>query len=167
MRTNPMTRRLAVAGACAAALAGAGAVPASAAPAQHEVFDAAEHLTAEENYCSPWAATFHEVRSGSYTLVLPGGRGDEFHVNGAVNGFVELIPDDATRPTYSGTYREKVNSVVTQVTEDGDVARIAQYRLRSTLRGTDGSQLILRVYGKTTLNANGEAVVSRDVVSCE
>jgi hypothetical protein len=172
MRTNRVRIRCAAALACGLALVGAGASPVSAAPAQHDVYveeyDASAHLTAAENFCGPWAATFREVRSGSYKILLPpGGRVEgEFHVNGAIDGRIELIPDDRTRPTYTGTYREKVNVVVVEVTDDGDVVRVGQYRLRSTLHGTDGSRLVLRLSGKVTMNSNGEVVVSHDSLSC-
>lgn len=84
-----------------------------------------------------------------------------------INGRVELIPDAAGLPTYSGTYREKVNAVVTSYTEEGDTSRVSQYRLRSTLRGTDGSTLSLRLASKFTMNANGVVVVFRDTFTCE
>jgi hypothetical protein len=158
----------------AIAVMGIAAAPAAAAPAQHSVeveeYDAYEHLAADENFCGAWAATFHEVRSGQVKLVAaPGGREDgEYHVNGTIHGLVELIPDDASRPTYAGTYREKINGVVVGFDEDGfEILRVGQYRLRSTLRGTDGSQLALSLAGKTTMNADGAVVVSHDSFSCE
>ena len=156
----------------ASALLGVTAAPASAGGAEHafliEDYDAYEHFAPGDGPCVSWPGTFHEVRSGGYRLLTPpGGQQDgEFHVNGVIDGRVELIPDDATLPKYSGTYREKVNGVVTAFTDEGDVSRVAQYRLRSTLRGTDGSVLDLRLAGKLTLNANGVVVVSRDTFSC-
>jgi hypothetical protein len=157
----------------AVAAASAGAAPASAAPAEHAVivenYDAYEHLAAAENFCGPWPTTFHEVRAGAYQLITPpGGRvNDEIHINGAINGQIELIPDDASLPTYTGGYREKLNGVITGVSEHGDITRVAQYRLRSTLRGSDGSTLDLRLSGKVTMNANDVVVVSRDSFSCQ
>ena len=54
------------------------------------------------------------------------------------------------------------------VTPGGDdTLRVGQYRLRSTLRGTDGSTLALRLAGKMTMNAKGVVTVSRDTFSCE
>ena len=156
----------------ALALVGVTAAPASAGGAAHEFviedYDAYEPFAAGDGPCVSWAGTFHEVRSGGYRLtVSPGGQqAGEFHVNGVIDGRVELIPDDATLPTYSSTYREKVNGVVTAFTDEGDVSRVAQYRLRSTLRGTDGTVLDLRLAGKLTMNANGVVVVSRDTFSC-
>jgi hypothetical protein len=156
------------------ALVGVAAGPASAAGgAQHafeiEDFNAYEHFAPGDGPCVSWAGTFHEVRSGGYRLVTPpGGQVEgEFHVNGVIDGLVELIPDAAGLPTYSGTYREKVNAVVTGPLEEGDLTRVSQYRLRSTLRGTDGSTIALRLSGKFTMNANGVVVVSRDTFICD
>jgi hypothetical protein len=148
-----------------------GALPAAGAPAQHDVFveeyDAYEPFAAGEGPCVDWAGTFHEVRSGQARLLSPGGvrHPDEVHVNGAVDGFVELIPDDATFPSYSGTYREKINAIVT-ITEEADELRIAQYRLRSVLTGTDGSRLTLSLSGKITVNGRDDVVISRDELTC-
>ncbi len=55
---------------------------------------------------------------------------------------------------------------MTSFTDEGDTARVSQYRLRSTLRGTDGSALNLRLSGKFTMNANGVVVVSKDTFTC-
>ena len=134
-----------------------------------EDYDASEHFAAGEGFCVQWAGTFHEVRHGGYRLVAaPGGQQPgELHVNGVIDGLVELIPDDAAQPTYSGFYREKVNGVVTEFADEGDVERIGQYRLRSTLYGTDGSSLDLVLSGKLTINANGVTTVDRQVFSCE
>jgi len=167
-----MKHKFAIVLATAACLAGVTSVPAVAAGAEHaflfEDYNAYEHFGAGESACVTWPGTLHEVRSGGYQLVAPpGGQQEgEFHVNGVIDGRVELIPDDAMLPTYAGTYREKVDGVVTAFTEEGDVSRVAQYRLRSTLYGTDGTALDLRLSGKFTMNANGEVVVSRDVFSC-
>jgi len=154
----------------AAALA-IGALPAAGAPAQHDVFveeyDAYEPFAAGEGPCVDWAGTFHEVRAGQGKLVSPGGarHPDEVHVNGVVDGFVELIPDDATLPSYSGTYREKLNALVT-ISDETEDLRIAHYRLRSVLTGTDGSRLTLSLSGKITVNGRGDVVISRDVFTC-
>ena len=147
--------------------------PAGAGPAQHGVFTEdydnapGEHLAADENPCGDWAVTFHEVRTGQYKVVAPGGRRhpDEIHVNGIIHGLVELVPDDPSRASYAGTYREKSNGSLV-ATDDGDVERVTQYRLRTTLRGTDGSVLTLRLSGKTTTNGHGETVVDREHFSC-
>jgi hypothetical protein len=154
-------------------LVGATVAPVSASGAQHEfypeTYDAYEHFDAGESFCVTWAGTFHEVRQGGYRLVMaPGGQQPgELHVNGVIDGSVELIPDDAGLPRYSGVYREKVNGVVTAFTDEGDVERVSQYRLPGTLRGTDGSTLDLRLSGKFTMNPNGVVVVSRDTFTCE
>jgi hypothetical protein len=157
----------------AVALLGFAAGPASAAGAQHDFFvedyDAYEAFAPGQGPCVAWSGTFHEVRSGGYRLVsAPGGQAEgELHINGVIDGRVELIPDDAALPTYTGVYREKVNGVVTAFTEQGDIERVSQYRLRSTLQGTDGSTLELRLSGKFTMNATGVVVVSRDTFTCE
>lgn len=165
-----MKHKLAILLGAAALVIGGTAVPASAAGAEHafiiEDYDAYEHFAPGEGPCVSWPGIFHEVRSGGYRLVAPPGEEDVLHVNGVINGQVELIPDDAALPTYSGTYKEKVNAVLTTVSDEGDVARVSQYRLRSTLHGTDGSTLYLRLSGKLTMNANGIVVVSRDTFSC-
>jgi hypothetical protein len=145
--------------------------PAAAAPAEHEVYvetyDETEHLSAAENFCGRWATTFREVRNGTYRIVAPGGisRPDELHINGVVNGSITLRPDDSSLPTYAGAFREKLNGLVT-VIDDSDVERVAQFRLRSTLRGTDGSQLRLKLWGKITVNGNGDLVVERGDLVC-
>lgn len=157
----------------AALLCAAAAAPVSAAGAEHaffpEDYDAAEHFAAGEGFCVTWAGTFHEVRHGGYRLVAARGgqQPGELHINGTIYGTVELIPDDGSLPTYVGDYREKVNGVVTTFTDEGDVERVGQYWLRSTLNGTDGSSFDLRLSGKVTINANGVATVERDVFSCE
>ncbi len=158
----------------AAGLSLATAVPASAAPAQHftfeESFFGSEALTAEENPCGSWAGTFNEARTGSYKiLVPPAGRVDgEYHINGAVDGLVELTPDDPNLPSYSGSYREKANGVITGFDEEqgDDTVRVARYALRAVLTGTDGSRLVLSLNGKITINARGDVVVDREVETC-
>ncbi len=168
MRTR---RFLALAGAIMCA--GLVSSPADAAGAQHltipEVFDGAEHFAAGEQACVSWAGTFHEVRNGAYDIVVPpGGRvSGEAHVNGAVDGFVELVPDDPALPTYTGHYREKVNGVLVGTDTDGnDVLRVAHYALSSTLSGSDGSSLRLRLSGHIAVDARGRVVVARDELSC-
>lgn len=161
----------------ALALAATGLVlanPASAAAgAQHDVFtesyDGSFHLSADENPCGPWAVTIREVRNGGAKIVAaPGGRvPSEYHVNGAINALIQLVPDDPQLPTYEGSYREKFNGVITGVTSDGDdEMRVVQYRLRAPMTGTDGSRLVLALSGKVTLNASGRMVVGRDAMSC-
>jgi hypothetical protein len=156
----------------AAAAATLAAPAAHADPAVHDVYleeyDAYEHHAAGENLCVPWAGQFHEVRSGVAQLLTPSGsrRPGEVHINFVVDGFVEFIPDDAAFPTYSGTYREKADGVLSGFTGDGDVERVMQWRLRTTLEGTDGSTLTLRMSGKLTTNGTDEVVVSRDSFSC-
>jgi hypothetical protein len=83
----------------------------------------------------------------------------EVHVNGVIAGFVEYIPDDTALPAYSGTYREKINGVMFEMSFDDDQSRIAQFRLRSRLTGTDGSSLLLAMSGKVTRKGNGDVVV--------
>ena len=169
-----MRRNLAARLAAAAVLVPVSAVlapPAAAAPATHDVwteeYDATEAFAAGEHPCVEWAGTFREVRSGSYRLLWSGGHGDgELHVNGVVHGSVELVPDEEGLPTYTGTYREKLNAVVLEVTEEGDALRVGQYRLRGVLEGSDGSTLTLTMSGKMTTTPSGRVVVSRDHFSC-
>ena len=153
--------------------AGLLAAPAEAGGAQHvtvpEVFDGSEHFAAGEQLCVPWAGTFHEVRHGAYDIVLPpGGRETgEAHVNGAVDGSVELVPDDPAYPTYTGTYREKVTGVLVGTDSDGnDVLRVGHYALVTRLVGSDGSSLRLSLGGHVTIDGGGRVVVSRDRASC-
>jgi hypothetical protein len=150
-----------------------GASPALAGPAVHDVyveeFDGYEHFAAGDNGCVPWAGLFHEVRSGEAKLLMPSGsrHPGEVHINFVVDGFVEFIPDDQRLPTYSGTYREKADGIVLSFSGEGELERVMQWRLRTTLRGTDGSTLTLRMSGKVTTNGQGDIVVARDSFSCE
>ena len=167
-----MNHRIATVVGASALLGGILAGPAAAAGAQHafypEDYDAYEHFAAGEGFCVEWAGTFHEVRHGGYRLVAASGgqQPGELHVNGAIDGHVDLIPDDPSLPTYSGDYREKVNGVVTEFSDEGDVERVGQFRLRSTLVGTDGSTFELRLSVKTTFTANGTLTVERDTFTC-
>jgi hypothetical protein len=133
-----------------------------------EDYDEVETFGAGEGFCVPWAGRFREVRTGGYRLVqAPGGREPgELHINGVINGYVELVPTDPTLPTYQGTYREKVNGVVVELGEDGDEERVGQYRLSSTLQGSDGSSYQLHLSGKVTFNANGTMTVLREEFTC-
>jgi hypothetical protein len=167
-------KRLLLAAVAIAALPLAVAVPASAAPATHEVYvedyDAYEAFAAGgAEPCVSWAGTFHEVRSGQIELVTvtSGPQAGEVHLNGVVAGFIEYLPDDLSLPTYTGTYREKLNGVLLEMSFDDDQSRIAQFRLRSQLAGTDGSTLRLAMSGKVTRNGNGDIVVDRFNFTCE
>lgn len=154
------------------------ALPAAAAPAYAdgavrelypEQWEGSEEFGAGEGPCVEWAGTFHESRTGGYRIVAaPGGRVEgEFHVNGQVDGRVELVPDDPALPSYHGDYREKVNGVITGFDEEeGDLARISQFRLRVPLTGTDGSRIVLVMSGKLTENANGAVTVAREQYDC-
>ena len=157
-----------------AGLLGLAATPCFAAPAQHTRWDAAfdgyMYWSAEDNLCGPYAATLHEVRTGGYTLLQNSGgqQPGETHVNGAVDGRVEIVPEDPSRPTYTGAYREKVTGVYTTIAEEEgqDVARVAMFRLRVPLTGTDGSRPVLLLSGKETLKASGQVVVERFTATC-
>ena len=109
------------------------------------------------------------MRNGEIKLVTINGgpRAGEVHVNGVVAGFVEYIPDDSSLPTCSGTYREKLDAVLLEMSFEDEVERIAQFRLRSRLAGTDGSTLLLTLSGKVTRNGKGEVVVDRFDITCE
>lgn len=92
----------------------------------------------------------------------------EYHVNGAIDALIQLVPDNPQLPTCAGSYREKLNGVVTGVDDDGnDMMRVAQYRLRVPMTGTDGSRLVLAPSGKVTLDASGRMVVGRDSMTCD
>ena len=162
-----------LAGLALLAATAAGASPAQAGGAEHlfvpENYDAVEHFDAGEGFCVDWAGSFHEVRQGGYRiLTAPGGQvTGEKHVNGVIAGSLELVPDDPGLPTYTGSYREKVNGVITDPGPDWEELRIGQYRLASTLRGTDGSTLRLTLSGKLTINGQGRVVVSRDYFACQ
>lgn len=143
---------------------------ADAAGAQHftfvEEFDETYAIPADENSCAAADGVLHEVRHGTYDITAaPGGQvAGELHVNGAVDGYVELDPDGSgPLPTYTGTYREKANVIV--VSENDDT-RVAQYRLRTRASAPDGSTLLLVLSGKLTVSAQGVTTVSRDVGSC-
>ena len=157
----------------AAALVLTSGTAATAAPAQHDTFieswQGQEHLSAEDNMCGPWAAILHEARSGTYQIVeAPGGRSEgEVHVNGAVDGQIILAPDNPALPTYAGSYREKVNAIVTGVDEhEGDLVRVGHFHLRAHLAGSDGSGLMLTMSGRVIINALGEVVAERFSFTC-
>lgn len=156
----------------ATVLATLAAAPAHAA-AQREHWSAdwegTEAFDAGEGPCVAWSGNLHETRTGGYDLVTaPAGQVEgEFHVNGMVDGHVELVPDDAALPSYSGDYREKVNGIVTGYDEQrGDLARVMRFRLRVPLTGTDGSQFVLTMSGRVTLDARGRTVVERESYDC-
>jgi hypothetical protein len=147
--------------------------PAHSDGAVHELYpeewEGTEAFAAGDGPCVGWAGTFHETRTGGYRVVAaPGGRVDgELHVNGQIGGQVDLVPDDPTLPAYHGDYREKVNGVITGFDEEeGDLARVAQFRLRVPLTGTDGSRIVLVMSGKLTENAAGTVTVDRQRFDC-
>ncbi|KRE42164.1 hypothetical protein [Knoellia sp. Soil729] len=134
-----------------------------------ESYESTRHFTAGEGPCVAWAGTQHEVRDGGYRLVTPSGgqRDGEMHANGAIDGILELVPDDPSLPTYVGSYREKVNSILVGTDGNGDdVGRIGQYRVRMPLVGSDGSRLLLTMSGKLTVNGNGVTTVAKDDFRC-
>jgi hypothetical protein len=150
------------------------AAPASAAAAAHDVYvqdyDAYEQFAAGgAEPCVSWSGTVHEVRSGEIQLVTinSGPQAGEVHLNGVIAGFIELIPDDTSLPTYSGTYREKLTGVLLELSFDADNERISQFRLRGELVGTDGTTLSMAMSGKVTRNGNGDIVVDRFNFTCE
>ena len=131
-----------------------------------EAFDGTERVNADENPCGQWAATLHEIRRGGYDVLLPPGgqTAGEAHINGSVDGWIQLTPDNPTLPTYTGGYREKVDGVLTD--PDSDQFRVTQFQLRDRLTGSDGSTLVLVLSGKVTVDANGRTVVDRSTASC-
>lgn len=132
-----------------------------------EDYDAAEHFAAGEGLCVPWAGTFHEVRHGGYQLVTTPGDRSMVHVNGSIDGYVELVPDDSRLASYTGTYKEKLEVVAGTIGEDDfEFERVGQYHLKSRLDGSDGSEIVLTLRGKFTINGNGRIVVERDLYGC-
>jgi hypothetical protein len=171
---NDIMRRFLFAAVAIAVIPVAVAVPASAAPAAHDVYvedyDAYEQVAAgDAEPCVPWAGTVHEVRSGEIQLVTinSGPQAGEVHLNGVIAGFIEFIPDYTSLPTYSGTYREKLTGVLMELSFDDDQERISQFRLRGDLVGTDGSSLRMAMSGKVTRNGNGDIIVDRFNFTCE
>lgn len=147
--------------------------PASAAPDQGasrffipEDFDGTEHLASDDNPCGAWSATFHEIRHGGYNVLLPPGgqTSGEAHVNGSVDGWIQLTPDDPSLPTYTGGYREKIDGVLTD--PDNDQFRVMRFQLRDALTGTDGTELVIVLGEKVTVDANGRTIVDRSLASC-
>ena len=166
-------RRLIWAGALAV-LSFAAPIPVSAAPATHDVYvedydDFESFAAGQGEPCVPWAGAIHEVRSGEVNLVTvsSGPHAGEVHLTGAVDGFIEFIPVDASLPTYSGSYREKFAAFLYEFSFDSDAERISQFHLRGVLRGTDGSTLTAVMSGKVTINANGAVQVDRFEFTCD
>jgi hypothetical protein len=117
----------------------------------------------------PWAGAFHEARSGEVNLVTvsSGPHAGGVHLTGAIDGFMEYIPVDASLPTYSGTYREKFTASLYELSFGSDAERISQFHLRGVLEGTDGSTLNTVMSGKVTINANGAVRVDRFQFTCD
>ena len=176
-----MRHHLATSGLFAGTLLGAGLVAAFGPPAaasspspgqgathlfSEEHFDGTEHFTPDTNPCGPWPATLHEIRNGGYRVLLPPGgqTPGEAHINGAVDGWIQLTPDDPSLPTYTGNYREKADGVLTD--PDHDQFRVFRFQLRDRLTGSDGSTLVLVLGAKATVDANGRTVVDRSVATC-
>jgi hypothetical protein len=170
MRHHPIKTGLLASTLLAAALAVASTGPATAAGATRffvpEDYDGTGHVSAADNPCGPWAATMHEIRHGGYDVLLPpGGQvAGEAHINGSVDGWLQLTPDDPSLPTYTGSYREKGAGVLTD--PDHDQFRTSHFSLRDRLTGSDGSTLTLVLSEKVTVNARGDVVVDRSVETC-
>ena len=132
-----------------------------------EEWDGTEHMSADDNTCGPWAGTLHEIRHGGYNVLLPPGgqTAGEAHINGSVDGWIQLTPDDPTLPTYTGSYREKADGVLTD--PDNDQFRVMHFQFRDRLSGSDGSTLVLVLSGKVTVAADGHTVIDRSVAACE
>jgi hypothetical protein len=170
MRHHHLALGLASSALLAAGLTTALAPAATASGAEHffvpEEFDGSRHVSADDNSCGAWAATVHEIRLGGFEVLLPpGGQvAGEAHINGSVDGWIQLTPDDPSLPTYSGTYSEHVTGVLTN--PDDDQFRVSQFFLRGRLAGTDGSSLRLVLGAKVTVDATGRTVVERSIESC-
>jgi len=123
-------------------------------------------LAAAENPCG-FATTVAETRTGFYRyLWASGGQLDgEGHLNGAIQGTMTLTPDDASLPTYSGSYVEKVNGVFIGRGEDA-LFRTLSYQQRVMLTGSDGSRLTVVFVNKAAVNANLEITFTRQFASC-
>ena len=124
-------------------MAALGLAPASAAPAQHDVYDATfdgtEHFTADENFCGPWATTFHEVRAGQIKIVIPPG-GQQPGDSPTASWMGASTWSRTTRGCrHTAGPTGRTNAVITSIIDETDTVRVAQFRVRSTLRGTDGS----------------------------
>jgi hypothetical protein len=170
MRHHHLALGLAASALLAAGLTQALAPAATASGAEHffvsEEYDGTGHVDADENTCGSWPATMHEIRHGGYDVLLPPGGQvtGEAHINGSVDGWIQLTPDDPSLPTYTGTYREHVTGVLTN--PDEDQFRVSQFFLRGRLAGTDGSSLRLVLGEKVTVDATGRTVVERSIESC-
>ena len=168
MKHKVITALATLAGAAALSFGGA-TEPVAAAGAQRvfypEQYDETVQLSAGDGLCVPWAGTFDEVRNGGYTMMIPPGGQvpGETHITGAIAGLIELTPDDQSLPSYlpgdddCRSHRRR---------RGGGVLRVGQYRVRTALRGTDGSTIGLVLSGKVTVNGTGETIVQRDQVTC-
>lgn len=133
-----------------------------------EEFDGTSSFGAAENPCVDYAGTMHETRSGSYALMAPGTgpRSAELKVRGAVDGFLEIAPDDPSDgPSYAGTYSERVVGWLTD--PDTDAFRVVHFRLQGRLAGSDGTSVVLLSTLKLTLRPDGTTVVDRQSVTCQ
>ncbi|MEO6203761.1 MAG: hypothetical protein ABIO67_00015 [Mycobacteriales bacterium] len=102
-------------------------------------------------------------------MVTQGGQQPgEVHINGAVDGRVEIVPDDTSLPTYTGSYREKISGVFTGTDPEtgDDSVRVLTFRLRVPLAGSDGSHLVLLLASKVTRKPSGDVVVARFTQAC-
>lgn len=146
--------------------------PALAAPAWHgsylEGADEVSTFAAGEFGCGvPYAGSMHEVRHGSYDLLVPGTgpRSSELKVLGSVDGYLEITPEHpGDGPSYTGSYREHVAGWFASL--DPDVFRVGHFRLLGTLEGSDGSTKRWVMSLKVTLRADGTTVVDRLIESC-
>jgi hypothetical protein len=78
----------------------------------------------------PWVERIQRRRPARVIgglAVTSGPQMGEVHLNGVIAGFIEYIPDDTSLPTYSGTYNEKLNGVLLELTFDDDQERISQF----------------------------------------
>jgi hypothetical protein len=132
-----------------------------------EEFDGTSAFGAAEDPCVDYAGTMHETRSGSYALMASGTgpRSAEVKVRGAVDGFLEIAPDDPSEgPSYAGAYSERVVGWLTD--PDTDAFRVVHLRLHGRPAGSDGTSVVLESTLKLTIRPDGNTVVERQSVTC-
>ena len=111
--------------------------------------------------CVPWAGTFHEVLAPLPRPHHPRRPGARQRSDRRLH---RAHPRRPIAADLVGDYREKLTGIAT---ESIDEPSVAQYRLRSTLLGSDGSSLDYSLSGKVTVDAKGVARLERHSSTCE